>query len=71
MTKLTPARRRALEWYRDNDGAKYHPVAFSRRTVQSLIDEGFLREERPTFGFARHYMADAGRTALDTIEARP
>lgn len=62
--KLTAARRRALEWYQDNDGAKFHPVVFSRRTVRSLVEDGFLREEKPTFGMARHFLTEAGRQAL-------
>ena len=62
--KLTPARLRALEWYRDNDGAKFHPAAFSRRTVKTLVEDGFLREEKPTFGMVRHFLTDPGRQAL-------
>lgn len=62
--KLTKARRRALEWYRDNDGAKFFPVSFSRRTVDSLVACGLLKAERPPFGFVRHSLTAAGRDAL-------
>jgi hypothetical protein len=62
--KLTPARRRALEWYRDNDGAKFFPVAVSRAVVKTLVEAGLLREQKPEFGFVRTFITDAGKQAL-------
>lgn len=62
--KLTPQRRKALAWFRDNDGAKFFDVAISRRVKSTLVEQGLLREERPQFGFVRTFITPAGRAAL-------
>jgi hypothetical protein len=62
--KLTPSRRKALEWFRDNDGSKFFPVAVSRSVVRTLVEGGLLREQKPEFGFVRTFITEAGRAAL-------
>ena len=63
--KLTPQRRKALEWFRDNDGARFRPVGISRRVISTLVFFEALREEKPPFGFARTFITDLGRAALE------
>ena len=41
--KLTPARRKALEWYRDNDGAKFFPLTVSKAVKNRLVTDGLLK----------------------------
>lgn len=62
--KLTKVRKQALEWFRDHDAAKLFPASIQRRTINDLVNAGLLRVERPEFGFALHYITDAGRKAL-------
>ncbi|RWI33447.1 MAG: hypothetical protein EOR13_18005 [Mesorhizobium sp.] len=64
--KITPARRRALEWYRDNDGAKFFPLTVSRSVKRTLIENGLLREQKPEFGFVRTFITAAGKAALQS-----
>lgn len=63
--KLTPARRKALEWFRDNDGAKMFPIGITKRVMNVLLESKFLREERPPFGFSHIFITPAGRAALE------
>lgn len=68
--KVTPARRKALLWFSENDGAKFYPIGISRRIIAALVSDGLLREDRPQFGFVRHFITDLGR-AVFTGGERP
>lgn len=64
--RLTPARRRALAWFRDNDGAKLFPISVSRSVIRGLVINGLLQEQKPEFGFVRTFITESGRRALAT-----
>ena len=62
--KMTPARRKALSWFAENHGAKFHPVGISRQIIAVLVSNGLLHEYRPQFGFVETIITDKGRAAL-------
>ena len=62
--RLTEVKRKALEWFRDNDGAKLFPIGIPKRTICALIADGLLREERPQFGFVEFFITESGCLAL-------
>lgn len=63
--KMTKARKKALRYFLENDGAKFRPTDIARITVDRLVASGHLRAERPTFGMVRHFITDSGLRALD------
>lgn len=67
--KLTPARRKALEWFRDNDGAKMFPIGITKRVTRELPDLVIARPNgsrlafvgRDDFVAARQFVKEHGK----------
>ncbi len=66
--KLTPAKKKALKWFSENDNAKYWPIGISRSVIKRLRDDGLLSEELPTSGLGMivYRVSESGRRALET-----
>lgn len=64
--KLTEAKKRALNWYAENDGSNIRPVGLAKLTLDRLVDDGLLKKVYPTtgFGMIRYFITEAGRSAL-------
>lgn len=63
--KLTPAKKRAMQWYADNDGTRNRPEWLTKVTVTRLCEIGMLRRDHTIIGRPRVYVTAAGREALE------
>jgi DNA-binding PadR family transcriptional regulator len=73
MSKLTPARQKALEWIAEHEPVSRFPIGAgpTLRIVKRLEDSGLVRcagREPGMLGFTRYELTDEGRACLETAK---
>lgn len=72
MKKLTPARRRALLWIKENEPVSMFPLdgsapslTFVKRLVGEMLVEKVGQRNMGRYGFTQYGLSPAGRAALE------